>query len=136
MRHSVIGIILIFSNLIFFLTVEVLEALYFESCPIIFSVSKTLILLSLDIIIVFSIKNQNTDCLFLGVVIYLIYSCILFFFHLLFEINQYEQADDILYNLLVVFNIFSAFVALFGSISLFLLRSEIKETIKSITLLI
>jgi hypothetical protein len=134
MRHSTIGITLLFLSLISYIAMEVLENYFLETCPLIFSIIKSLLLFFLNTMIILCIKNQSPDCLFIAVIIYLIYSCILFFFHILLELSQYDEVDDdimIYYNIIVLLNIFTAFGSFFASIFLFLFRSQMKEAMRS-----
>jgi hypothetical protein len=128
MRYHGIGISLMGVSFIFYLLMETFELLYIEELPIYFSISKSFVLLCVDILILTAVRNKNSDCLFVITVIYLIYSCILFFFHLLLEINRHKDIEDrLLLNLIIVFNIFSAFLALFSSVFLFLYSNQIYQ---------
>ena len=128
MKYVTIGLTFLCLSFLFYSLMEILETTYIDECPILLSISKTIVLLFLAAMIVFSIRRHNTDCLFIGIIIYLIYSCILFFFHLLLEINKHKLTTE--FYLIVVFNIFSAFTAFFACIFLFLLHREIKKSLK------
>jgi hypothetical protein len=129
MKHATFGLILITLSLLFNSSVEILEASSFDFYPIIFSISKTLILIFIDCLIIISIKKSNPDCLFIGTLINLIYSCLLFLTHLLLEINKPKYTTE--YYLVIVLNILSVFSAFFASIFLFLLHKEMKNKDKS-----
>jgi methyl-accepting chemotaxis protein len=131
MKYSSISIILICLSFIFYTTLEIIETGILLGCPIIFSITKTLILFALNITIIMSLKYNHLDCVFIWTVINLTFSCILFFFHILFEISEYEDTDTIYFNIVIALNLFFIFSALFASIFLFLMRNEILKAINN-----
>jgi hypothetical protein len=107
---------------VFFFSIEIIEIISNEEC-IAFPISKVLIYIFCISLIFVYLRNNNLKYLFVSSLGYLIYTSILFCFHLLLEIHRNSINMDI--KLLIVLNMISVFFSIYASVFLFLLNSAL-----------
>ena len=121
-----IKIIIIFISLssLFYFSIEIIEIISNEE-NISFLITKLLVYVACILLIFINILNNNLKYLFISSLTYLIFTCMLFFIHLLLEIHIYSINTD--NKLLIFLNMISVFFSIYSSILLFLLYSALVQ---------